>query len=135
MRCQWLVSGLLLAAVLSAGTLVVAQSKDGPPGVKRQAENGRLREGSKITDVLGRMEVTGDRTTFTPAESSEAYRLLENLSLERINQVINDSRDKPLWEVSGVITEFRGSNYLLVTRAVIKASMAPPATTPLPRPR
>lgn len=124
----------LAAWLLGAVSLLAAKEAAPRPDRRGPSESAnRLREGSKLTDVVGRMELTGDRTTFTPSDSSEAFRILENLSLERVNHVLGDSRDKPLWEISGVVTEFRGSNYLLLTRAVIK-STAPSATAPLPRP-
>jgi hypothetical protein len=45
--------------------------------------------------------------------------VLENLQLERILRTLAESRAQRQCIVSGVITEFRGANYLLVTKAVI----------------
>lgn len=119
---------LVLAASLA---LVTTNAVESSPGAKRMGEQGRLREGSKLTDVPGRMELVGDQATFTPATGNESYRLLENLALERISQILSDSRDKSQWEISGTVTEYRGSNYLLVTKAVIKSSTsAVPASPP-----
>lgn len=110
--------------------LLAAQAKEPLPSEKRPgAGAGRLREGSKLVSVPGRMELIGDRTTFTPAEGGDSFRLLENLALERIGQILSDSRDKSQWEVSGVVTEYRGSNYLLVTKAIIKSGVGAPASS------
>jgi hypothetical protein len=126
-------SGRCLLAMPLVLAVLVTSAKESAPNGKRPGEHGRLREGSKLVNVLGRMELVGDQTTFTPAEGSESFRLLENLALERINQILSDSRDKSQWEISGTVTEYRGSNYLLVTKAVIKAS-APTSPVSLPPP-
>jgi len=86
----------------------------------------RLREGSKLTDVVGQFDFAGDRIAFFPADSKDSFRVLENLALERVSRVLGESRAKPEWSVSGVITEFRGLNYLLVTKAVIVTPAAKP---------
>ena len=80
----------------------------------------RLREGSRLSDVTGQFDFAGDRIAFFPADSKDSFRVLENLALERVSRILTESRNKPEWSVSGVITEFRGVNYLLVTKAVIK---------------
>ena len=88
----------------------------------RQGEDSpqRLREGSKLTDVAGQFDFAGDRIAFFPSDSKESFRVLENLALERVSRILGEGRQKPEWSVSGVITEFRGVNYLLVTKAIIK---------------
>jgi hypothetical protein len=47
--------------------------------------------------------------------------VLENLALERIGRALDESRGTRLWVVSGLITEYRGANYLLVSKAVMQA--------------
>jgi hypothetical protein len=37
-----------------------------------------------------------------------------------LTRTIGDSPDQLEWSISGVITEYRGANYLLVTQAVLK---------------
>jgi len=88
-----------------------------------RAGGDRQREGTRVTDVGGRFEVAGDRVTFFPAGGRESYRLLENLALERVAQVLSESRARQEWTVSGTLTEFRGANYLLLTKAVIKSAV------------
>lgn len=84
----------------------------------------RLREGSRLSDVAGQFDFAGDRIAFFPADSRESFRVLENLSAERVSRILSESRDKPEWVVSGMLTEFRGVNYLLVSKAMIQAPVA-----------
>ena len=86
----------------------------------------RLREGSRLNDVAGEFDFAGDRIAFFPADSKESFRVLENLALERVSRILSEGQNKPQWSVSGVITEYRGVNYLLVTKAVISTSAAQP---------
>lgn len=93
-----------------------------PPRMSRPAADGkeeRLREGMKITQIVGRFEAAGEQVTFIRGDGKESLRALQNLALERIVQSIQEERGRYQWVVSGVITEFRGANYLLITRAVI----------------
>lgn len=82
----------------------------------------RLREGTRLTEVVGTFQTIGaDGITFSPRGSKESYRVLENLALERIGRTLDESRGTRLWVVSGLITEYRGANYLLVSKAVMQA--------------
>jgi hypothetical protein len=85
------------------------------------ADENRLREGANIHDRIGRFEFTGDRITFYPDDSGEPLRALENLSLERIARVLEETRGQREWSVSGTVTEYQGSNFILITRAVVRA--------------
>jgi hypothetical protein len=90
-------------------------------------DNQRAREGTQLLRQLGRFTTTGDRLTFHIAGSEQQYLGLENLALERIGKVLIDRRDQASelqWEVTGVFTEYRGTNYLLVTRALLKTKNA-----------
>jgi hypothetical protein len=123
-----LVSRFILLALFVTVTVTAEEVPTTPvarPVAHRRTEergNGdRQREGTRLTDVSGRFEIAGDRVTFFPAASRESYRLLENLSLERVAQVLSESRLRQEWTVSGTLTEFRGANYLLLTKAVIRA--------------
>jgi hypothetical protein len=100
----------------------------GPAGVAAAKLAHRSREGSLLTDLSGSFEFVGDRVVFVPAGSQDSYRVLENLALERIVHELGDARDQRSWTVTGQLTEFRGANYLLVAKALIKssASAAPP---------
>lgn len=88
----------------------------------------RLREGEKIVDAVGEFQKSGERFTFSLQDNKTTIRVLENLSLERVARAIEDDPTSRLWTTSGVITEFKGENYLLITRAVLKPRT--PAQTP-----
>ena len=122
------------AIFLTLGTMFVAiqavhaQSGGGSEEKREMAEladvkqEKRLREGTVLNDVVGEFQLTGDRITFFPSESKNAVRCLENLSLERILQYTKEQNDQKMWIVSGTITEYRDSNYLLIRRAIVKGS-------------
>lgn len=93
-----------------------------PAGTKSDDGGKRLREGTRLIDVEGRFDTNGDRWAFFRADTDESYKVLENLALERIHKVLEETRasDKPQWIISGTMTEFGGANFLLVSKAVIK---------------
>ena len=89
----------------------------------------RLREGTRITDVTGSFQFSSDRVSFHPdgkGDKGESFRVLENLALERINRELGQARGILQWTVSGMVTEFRGNNYLLVTKAMVKTGDGAP---------
>ncbi len=98
------------------------QVRPQPGGVKSDEGGKRQREGTRLIDVEGRFDSNGERWTFFLAESDESYKVLENLALERVYKVLEETRasEKPQWIISGTMTEFSGANYLLVSKAVIK---------------
>lgn len=79
-----------------------------------------LREGDRLINQVGEFRMTGEAVVFLPS-SGEPLQVLENLALERITKVLLETRGRREWTVSGMVTEFRGANYLLVTRAVLNA--------------
>jgi hypothetical protein len=90
----------------------------------------RLREGTRLTDMIGTFQSIGnDSVSFSPGGNKDSFRVLENLALQRIGQVLDENRGPRQWIVSGLITEYRGSNYLLVTKAVIQLQEGDSATS------
>ncbi len=84
-----------------------------------------LREGTVLSQVPGRFRTGGQRITFVPASSElPAMTVLENLLLSRISDArsLASGRD---WIVSGVVTRYRGQNYLLLSHAVAKSRIEP----------
>lgn len=85
----------------------------------------RQREGAKLADRRGRFERRGDRYLFLTDNDSVPLIVLENLMLERVSNVLADAAGGSLqWSISGTVTEFRGSNFLLLERAVVKSLQA-----------
>jgi hypothetical protein len=99
-----------------------ATAEGEPPGPEAAPT---LREGTKLIDVAGAFRNTGDRIEFRPVDSEQRLVVLENLALQRVASMLADVRRQRPWTVSGTITEFRGVNYLLVTRAVLQSHHAP----------
>jgi hypothetical protein len=128
---------LTLAAMASGGLLAARRGRaapSGPPdtahGQAASAEASeeadsqveqRWREGAELKDQLGEFQLAGERVRFRSLDRRIKLTVLENLALERVSRVIEESRTPAQWSVSGTITEFHGSNYLLITRAVVKA--------------
>ncbi|TWT30120.1 hypothetical protein [Blastopirellula retiformator] len=81
----------------------------------------RVREGTRITDSIGQFDWVGDRLRFVSDDGSQDFRVLENLAMERVAQSMEQSASKITWTVSGVVTEYRGSNYLLVEHVTLKS--------------
>jgi hypothetical protein len=135
---------LILSAVTVLATLADAQQRETPgsvalmpgsaPAVSRgtpQAAGAigaakaaeRQREGTRLIDVMGSFQaIGGDSVSFSPAASGnkDSFRVLQNLALERISNTLEANRGPRLWVVSGTITEYRGSNYLLVSKAQLQ---------------
>jgi hypothetical protein len=89
------------------------------------AQQVRMREGTPL-DATGSFKITAERAIFT-TEDGARFHGLENLNLERIAIAVSESPDQLIWNVNGTVTEFRGANYLLITRAMLKSKPSPPA--------
>jgi hypothetical protein len=107
----------LLIAEEPAAAPVPASPADAQPEKVTQ----RIREGTPLDDALGHFKMTGDRAMFYLNDDSAKYSCLENLNLERVTNQLADNPDVLEWAVSGTLTEYRGSNYLLLTRAILKS--------------
>ena len=81
----------------------------------------RIREGTIVTDLIGQFKVAGDLATFTVNDSGQRFGGLENLNLARITNIIRDDPTAD-WSISGLVTEFRGSNYILIQKAIRKTN-------------
>jgi hypothetical protein len=79
----------------------------------------RLREGTILTDVIGRFKVSSDRASFIVTETSQTFVGLENLNLARVTNAIRDDPEAD-WSISGLVTEYRGQNFLLIQKAIRK---------------
>ena len=91
------------------------------PAAASSAKN-LAREGTKLNEVVGRFRRDGERVLFVSNDAHWSLILLENLLLERVTQVVGNAHRALDWSVSGVISEFHGSNYLLLERAVVSST-------------
>jgi hypothetical protein len=90
-----------------------------PPAPARVVAS-RLREGTQLKDQRGAFRAMGDRATFTFEENGPTLMVLENLALERVGRVLRESTDPLTWSVDGLVTEYQGASYLLITRAIVR---------------
>jgi hypothetical protein len=111
---------LSLAVLVGVATTAIAELPFEEPPAHVRPRN-RVREGTELKDALGTFRLTGDRATFILADGSARFGGLENLNLERVANVIAGDPSPLEWVVSGVVTEYKGNNYLLVTRAILKS--------------
>ena len=105
------------AACLAADAALPPRAAINP--AKPAAKSLRIREGSPLLDVRGHFELTADGAAFF-ADDGVRLVALPNLALERIVATTREHPDRLQWIVSGNITEFRGANYLLITRGVLE---------------
>ena len=131
---------LLVAVVMGRGTASFAQS--GPPATLGQSgeplrlvprdppqtaagnvgggSDRPIREGTELVDQIGTFTAQGDRLIFVMAAGRHRLIGLENLNLERIGRALTGNPNSVTWIVSGTVSEYRGSNYILVRRAMLK---------------
>jgi hypothetical protein len=91
--------------------------------VENQEKAARFREDEELIEMTGQFSMSGSRVTFTAAESRNRFFGLENLILQEVTEKIADNHALQTWIVSGKVTEYRGSNYLILTRAQLKADI------------
>lgn len=88
----------------------------------------RMREGTQLTNQLGRFRAKSDMATFITSDGIELGGL-PNLNLQRILRMLKsvEEPESVLWSVSGTVTEFGERNFLLISRATFKSTAPPPA--------
>jgi len=92
----------------------------GPPADRATAC--RLREGTELVDQAGHFETAGERLLFVTERGDVRLLGLENLNLERIARTVAGYPGQVDWLVTGTVTEYRGTGFLFVERAVVKTA-------------
>jgi hypothetical protein len=82
----------------------------------------RLREGAELVDQLGSFQRSGDRVVFVVRPGNGRFLVLENLNLERITRILTERPQELPAKVTGTVTEFRGTNFILIRRASLGGS-------------
>jgi hypothetical protein len=117
----WMIALVGLGAAFESAGGGAEGTKPAEKTAVSQAPRGvRLREGTELLDQPGQFEISGDRVIFVAASGGARMVGLENLGLERIARTLANNSGRLQWKVTGVVTEFRGTNYLLVRRAVLR---------------
>ncbi len=91
-----------------------------PKAESKSVELGQLREGTELVDQRAQFRVSRERTILVLAEGHRQLVVLENLCLERVVKMLAANPEAGNWLVTGMVTEYRGSNYVLLRRAVLK---------------
>lgn len=144
MKSMVIRTGMLLAALLLVCSALALRAQESPTaagetgsrfrsatGSRENTEDNakrRLREGTLLIDHGGHFRQDGDGAVFVTEEKLE-ITALPNLNLERVGRTLkgSDEAESIRWSVNGVVTEFNGRNFLLISRAVYKSASPPPA--------
>lgn len=123
---------MALGCVLLVQNHLNADGRESDQAVEKSVVSGsslhRVREGSRVVNQLGEFHDAGERIAFYPDGTKKPLLLLENLALERVSRDLEQGTRK--WSVTGTITEYRGSNYLLIERALMKQRTEADAAAP-----
>jgi hypothetical protein len=127
-----LLLGVVLAGARSSNSneLGTPSATSVKPGTQDSDSEVRFHEGDELVDQAGRFSPRGDRMLFLTADGKIRLITLENATLDRIAIDLDGNSGPRQWIVSGKVTEYRGSNYLLLTRAQRKSEAATTGSKP-----
>ncbi|MFQ5411544.1 MAG: hypothetical protein ACE5EC_04580 [Phycisphaerae bacterium] len=100
----------------------------GPNNAIQPVERKLLPDGSRIVDRTGRLTRAGNLFTFSFESRSKGapdmpIRLLPNRLLEDM-EIFSDGGQRPIvFVISGEITEYRGVNYLLLQKLLVRPDL------------
>ncbi len=121
----WVVGGLLLVtAIVNVHAIPVASQSHASNAsaiatpLDQSVLKATQREGTTLTNVRGHFENSGDRIRFVNVHSGTTYVCLENLPLQQIMQSTSKSITSNEWIIRGHLTEFDGTNFLLIDRSI-----------------
>jgi len=121
----WVVGGLLLVtAIVNVHAIPVASQShaSNASAIATPLDQSVLKatqsEGTTLTNVRGHFENSGDRIRFVNVHSGTTYVCLENLPLQQIMQSPSKSITSNEWIIRGHLTEFDGTNFLLIDRSI-----------------
>ncbi len=116
-----LASVVLLAATLR-GEPAAAPPRSGASATAKPAPVRQcLREGTQIVDQWGHFKTIGERWVFVGERDGVQWTALENRNLERVARSAAGNPRRLRWKVTGTVTEYQGSNFLLIERAILKS--------------
>jgi hypothetical protein len=121
---------LLLGVLAVAETFRPVARRPDEAAAVQDKDAGRQREGTSLVDSVGSFKISGDRATFYGEDGRTRLVGLENMNLERVTATITENPDQLTWSVSGMVTEYRGANYLLISRAILKSKPDKPGARP-----
>ncbi|HEY1685237.1 MAG TPA: hypothetical protein VGG19_10775 [Tepidisphaeraceae bacterium] len=113
---------LFLTPLLAAETPTTQPSSDAPG----QSSTPIIREGSYIVDRVGHLthsadgqqfQFVFDRATAVPGEPS--INILQNLNLMLMENAVASNSQDIHFKITGIVTEYRGKNYVLLQKVVV----------------
>ena len=117
MLCLWLATSGASFALLQQPTSPMKQEASQTPEKSEE----RYREGTQLEKVRGRFQADFDRVEFLPEKGDSTWIVLENLTLQRVEDELKEEVELG-WQVDGMVTEYNGRNYLLLERAYVYTS-------------
>jgi hypothetical protein len=123
----WRSAAATLAMTLAGAVTMAASAPRSATGGLESAStpaSDRLREGTHIADRLGTFTLTAKQPVFHTSDGKLQLGGLPNLNLERVVRTLQDRQAGLIWSVSGIVTEYHGGNYVLITRAMLKSTQS-----------
>lgn len=111
-RVVWLLLAIVTAGV-AANISAVEDAPAVPVKVQKPGKETILREGARIESKRAKCRVSGERL-LVEFEDGRTLDALANLAAQRVFQACRDDEADSEWIVSGKITEFRNTNFLLL---------------------
>lgn len=106
-----------LSLLFSSLLLIGLPSSVGGETIEGKPSNMLRREGTAMKQIVGEIAPSGNRWVFMSGDA-EVFRLLENLTLQRIVRAYQQDPADKHWTVDGTVTEFLDENFIQLTRAV-----------------
>ncbi len=99
-----------------------------PDNSIRPVDRKLMPDGSRIVDRAGRLTRDGDFLTYTFESRGEGpvevpLRLIPNRLLEDMEIIAEGGRKSVVFVVSGEVTEYRGVNYLMIQKLLIRPEL------------
>jgi len=117
--------------VLSSNPENASESDEISNDIQQNKSRTLIREGTFVRNQRVVIRISSGRAMMTVLEDSRRFYCLENLNLERISKVIQNNPLMTEWTIDYLVTEYQGSNYVLIQRAVL----ASPSIQTLPQPK
>lgn len=124
-------------AILAFGAMFHLVSTDDAYGDRRNEADGKKkarqlwREGTRV-ELVGTFHGGGvEAISFRPQKGDQTYRVLENLSLQRVAKVLAVNKRR-LWQITAEVTEYENSNFLILRRVVVKGKVNGGENQPTP---
>lgn len=109
-------AGIFLIAGIATNLDAEQSTLSSPQEEPRTTPEKISREGTRIDSRAVEFRIEGDRLSVQFPDEKGSLISLENLATQRIVKAIMDDPNDKHWVVTGSLTEFQGSNYLLIER-------------------